>query len=66
MTDASDAVDLPQGELPDIPFNDASLEGRELEYIQESVEAATSPPAARSRSGRRPCSPRRRAPKRCC
>ena len=39
MTDASEVVDLPQGELPDIPFNDASLEGRELEYIQESVRS---------------------------
>ena len=39
MTDATELVDLPQGELPDIPFNQVSLEGRELEYIQESVRS---------------------------
>ena len=39
MTDASEVVDLPRATLPDIPFNDASLEGRELEYIQESVRS---------------------------
>ena len=37
--DASEVRDLFQGELPDIPFNHASLEGRELEYIQESVRS---------------------------
>ena len=39
MTDATEPVDLAKGELPDIPFNHASLEGRELEYIQESVRS---------------------------
>ncbi|HYI55934.1 MAG TPA: aminotransferase class I/II-fold pyridoxal phosphate-dependent enzyme, partial [Microlunatus sp.] len=39
MTDTTELVDLPQGELPDIPFNQVSLEGRELEYIQESVRS---------------------------
>ena len=67
MTDASELVDLAQAELPDIPFNHASLEGRELEYIQEAVaQRPRRPPAARSRSVRRPCSPSRRARKRCC
>ena len=39
MTDVNEMVDLPEAELPDIPFNHASLEGRELDYIQEAIRS---------------------------
>ena len=39
MTDMNEVVDLDQAELPDIPFNHASLEGRELEYVQEAIRS---------------------------
>ena len=39
MPDANESVDLDHTDLPDIPFNLASLEGRELEYIQEAVRS---------------------------
>ena len=39
MKDANEMVDLPEADLPDIPFNHASLEGRELDYIQQAVQS---------------------------
>jgi dTDP-4-amino-4,6-dideoxygalactose transaminase len=39
LSDASDPNDLVQAELPDIPFNQAAVEGRELEYVQEAIRS---------------------------
>ena len=36
MTDVSELLDLAEADLPDIPFNEAAIEGRELEYVQEA------------------------------
>ena len=67
MTDVNEAVDLAQADLPDIPFNHASLEGREVEYIQEAVRsghasirrslhgAGTAAAARRARRARKRC-----------
>ncbi len=39
MSDASDLMDPVPADLPDIPFNQAAVEGRELEYVQEAIRS---------------------------
>ena len=48
-------------ELPEIPFNKTAIEGRELEYVQQShPERPHRPPAGSSRRAPRCCWPRNR------
>ena len=42
MSDASDLMDPAPDELPDIPFNLAAVEGRELEYVQDAIQSGHS------------------------
>ncbi len=39
MLDASEATDFARVELPDIPFNQTAIEGRELDYVQEAIRS---------------------------
>jgi dTDP-4-amino-4,6-dideoxygalactose transaminase len=39
VVEATELLDLGQPALPDIPFNQTGVEGRELEYVQEAIRS---------------------------
>jgi dTDP-4-amino-4,6-dideoxygalactose transaminase len=39
VSEANELTDLADTELPDIPFNETAIEGRELEYVQDAIRS---------------------------